>query len=76
MKDKFYYFLIIIWILSFFVYNPFNLINLVVLGIILKLFINKKTKKSYSTWTLIAGIGIVICNLLIRLGYIFGFIKL
>lgn len=75
MKDKFFYLFLFIWISSFFVTKPFNLINLIVLGIFLKLILEKQ-KGPYSTWTLIIAIGIVSCNLLIGLGMMFGLIRL
>jgi len=76
MRDKFFYLFLLIWFACFFVTKPLNLINLFVLGIFLKLVLEKQKKGSYSTWSLIVATGIVSCNLLIGLGIVFGFVKL
>ena len=76
IRDKIFYLFLIVWFVSFFVTKPINLINLIVLGIFIKLISEKQKKNTYSKWSLIVALGIVSCNLIIGLGIIFGIVKL
>lgn len=75
MRERLFYIFITVWFISFFVTNPFNLINLFVLGIFLKLILEKRNKGIFPLWTLIVAIGIVGCNILIGLGMILRIVR-
>lgn len=76
MKDKLFYVFLIIWLLNVLITGPFNLINLILLGVFIGIIAGKQKTGSYSLWKLIVGIGIAFCNVLITLAIIFHLIKL
>ncbi len=76
MKNTLFYVFIGLIVINIFVNGLMNFINLVLAGILLRILTEKEKSGSFSTWKLILGIGITVCNLLVRLAIMSGLIQI
>lgn len=76
MNKKLFYIFLAACLINILVNGLLNLINLILLGILIGIISGKQKTGSYSLWKMIVGIGIAVCNILIKLGIVFNIVKL